>query len=128
MTFTCLAIVMFLGMLLKAVANAEAPDQDVCPKPPSTPLQEAARYILAAGLFGFAGGITNWIAIKMLFDRICNLPGSGVIPMRFKEIRQARGRRLASRLASRSTRAARVLSARALAAAAQRAAARLVRR
>ena len=35
--------VMFLGMLLKAVANAEAPDQDVCPKPASTPLMSVAR-------------------------------------------------------------------------------------
>ena len=35
-----------------------------------------------------SAGITNWLAVKMLFDRICNLPGSGVIPMRFKEIRE----------------------------------------
>ena len=46
------------------------------------------RWGLAAGLFGFAGGITNWLAVKMLFDRVCGLPGSGVIPMRFKEIRE----------------------------------------
>lgn len=35
-----------------------------------------------------AGGITNWLAVKMLFDRVCHLPGSGVIPMRFKQIRE----------------------------------------
>ena len=28
------------------------------------------RYVLAFGLFGFAGGITNALAVKMLFDRI----------------------------------------------------------
>ena len=27
-------------------------------------------WLLAAGLFGFAGGLTNWLAVKMLFDRI----------------------------------------------------------
>jgi len=47
-----------------------------------------ARYILSFGLFGFAGGITNWLAIKMLFDKIPLLYGSGVIPQQFKEIRQ----------------------------------------
>ena len=48
-----------------------------------------SKYILAFGLFGFAGGITNWLAVKMLFDRVPGLLGSGVIPRRFKEIRQA---------------------------------------
>ena len=48
-----------------------------------------AEWILAAGLFGFAGGITNWLAVKMLFDRIPFLYGSAVIPNRFREIRQA---------------------------------------
>ncbi|CAD7962627.1 unnamed protein product [Amoebophrya sp. A120] len=49
--------------------------------------QREQNYILAFGLFGFAGGFTNWLAIKMLFEPVCNLPGSGVIPARFKEIR-----------------------------------------
>ena len=48
-----------------------------------------AEWILAVGLFGFAGGITNWLAVKMLFDRIPFLYGSAVIPNRFREIRQA---------------------------------------
>lgn len=48
-----------------------------------------SRYILAFGLFGFAGGITNWLAVKMLFDKIPFLLGSGVIPRQFKEIRKA---------------------------------------
>lgn len=48
-----------------------------------------SRYVLAFGLFGFAGGITNWLAVKMLFDRIPFLLGSGVIPRQFKEIRRA---------------------------------------
>ena len=45
-------------------------------------------WILAAGLFGFAGGVTNWLAVKMLFDKVPLLYGSGVIPGRFREIRE----------------------------------------
>lgn len=41
----------------------------------------------SASLFAFSGGITNWLAVKMLFDRIPGLVGSGVIPARFREIR-----------------------------------------
>ncbi|KAL0229069.1 hypothetical protein GEMRC1_013689 [Eukaryota sp. GEM-RC1] len=48
----------------------------------------ASEYILAFGLFGFAGGVTNWLAVKMLFDRIPFIYGSGVIPNRFREIRR----------------------------------------
>merc|ERR1740133_340203 len=76
--------VMLLGMMMTAATKAE----HACPAEPETSGQAMARWVLAAGLFGFAGGITNWLAIKMLFDRVCNLPGSGVIPHRFKEIRQ----------------------------------------
>jgi uncharacterized membrane protein YheB (UPF0754 family) len=45
-------------------------------------------WVLVAGLFGLAGGVTNWLAVKMLFDRVPLLYGSGVIPNRFREIRQ----------------------------------------
>lgn len=47
------------------------------------------KFILSAGIFGFSGGITNWLAVKMLFERVPLLYGSGVIPNRFKDIRQA---------------------------------------
>ena len=46
------------------------------------------EWVLAAGLFGLAGGVTNWLAVKMLFDRVPLLYGSGVIPNRFREIRR----------------------------------------
>jgi len=51
-----------------------------------------SRCVLSAGLFGFSGGITNAIAVKMLFDRIYVAPGisligSGIIENKFKEIR-----------------------------------------
>ena len=51
-------------------------------------LETAAPWLLAAGVFGFAGGITNWLAVKMLFDRVPLLYGSGVIPNRFEDIRE----------------------------------------
>ena len=40
-------------------------------------------------MFAFAGGITNWLAIKMLFERIPLLYGSGIIENQFVEIRGA---------------------------------------
>jgi len=52
--------------------------------------RESCAYIypLSMGLFAFAGGVTNWVAIKMLFDEIPFVYGSGIIPKRFKEIRK----------------------------------------
>jgi len=47
---------------------------------------EASKYVLSCGLMAVTGGFTNFIAIKMLFDKMI-LPGSGIIPARFKEIR-----------------------------------------
>jgi uncharacterized membrane protein YheB (UPF0754 family) len=44
--------------------------------------------VLSVGLFAFSGGITNSLAIKMLFDRVPGFYGSGVIQLRFEEIRE----------------------------------------
>ena len=44
--------------------------------------------IFMAGLFGLSGGLTNWIASHMLFEKIPFLFGSGVIPLRFKELKE----------------------------------------
>ncbi len=44
-------------------------------------------YILNTGLFALSGGITNWLAVYMLFERVPGLYGSGVIPMRFEEFK-----------------------------------------
>lgn len=46
------------------------------------------NFVLAIGVFGFAGGITNWLAVKMLFDKIPGLYGSGVIPNQYQNIRK----------------------------------------
>ncbi|MBT6276379.1 MAG: DUF445 family protein [Chromatiales bacterium] len=43
--------------------------------------------ILMTGLFALSGGLTNWLAVHMLFERIPLLYGSGVIPTRFEEFK-----------------------------------------
>ena len=43
--------------------------------------------LLTIGLFSLAGGITNWLAIHMLFEKVPGLYGSGVISARFEEFK-----------------------------------------
>ena len=43
--------------------------------------------VLNTGLFALSGGVTNWLAIHMLFERIPGFYGSGVIPARFEEFK-----------------------------------------
>ena len=43
--------------------------------------------VLNTGLFALSGGITNWLAVHMLFERVPLLYGSGVIPLRFEEFK-----------------------------------------
>jgi uncharacterized membrane protein YheB (UPF0754 family) len=49
------------------------------------PLREP---ILNTGLFALAGGVTNWLAIHMLFEKVPGLYGSGVISARFEDFKQ----------------------------------------
>ena len=44
--------------------------------------------IFMAGLFALSGGLTNWLAIHMLFEKVPILYGSGVIPERFEDFKQ----------------------------------------
>lgn len=46
-------------------------------------------YVLNTGLFALSGGITNWLAVHMLFERVPLLYGSGVIQLRFEEFKLA---------------------------------------
>ncbi len=46
-----------------------------------------SHIILTTGLFALSGGITNWLAIHMLFEKVPGLYGSGVIPSRFEEFK-----------------------------------------
>ncbi len=45
--------------------------------------------MLNTGLFALSGGITNWLAVHMLFERVPGLYGSGVIQIRFKDFKRA---------------------------------------
>ncbi|KNC50745.1 uncharacterized protein AMSG_06634 [Thecamonas trahens ATCC 50062] len=80
---------MILGLIIVASTPGGVPDRRkvTCPPDAVSGSNVFGQYILAFGLFGFAGGVTNWLAVKMLFDNVCGLPGSGVIPKRFREIR-----------------------------------------
>ncbi len=49
-----------------------------------SPLHEV---ILSTGLFALAGGVTNWLAIHMLFEKVPGLYGSGVISARFEDFK-----------------------------------------
>lgn len=48
---------------------------------------ELKTLVLNTGLFALSGGITNWLAIHMLFERVPGFYGSGVIPARFEEFK-----------------------------------------
>ena len=44
-------------------------------------------YVLNTGLFALSGGLTNFLAVHMLFERVPGIYGSGVIPLRFEEFK-----------------------------------------
>lgn len=46
-----------------------------------------ADILFTTGLFALSGGVTNWLAVHMLFEKIPFLYGSGVIPSRFEEFK-----------------------------------------
>jgi uncharacterized membrane protein YheB (UPF0754 family) len=46
-----------------------------------------ADAVLSTGLFALAGGVTNWLAIHMLFEKVPGLYGSGVVVDRFESFK-----------------------------------------
>lgn len=48
-----------------------------------------SELVRTVGLFATSGAITNWLAIHMLFEKVPGLYGSGVIPARFEEFKEA---------------------------------------
>tara|TARA_B100000676_G_scaffold282696_1_gene308720 strand:- start:5732 stop:6418 length:687 start_codon:yes stop_codon:yes gene_type:complete len=44
-------------------------------------------HLFSVGIFALSGGLTNWLAVHMLFEKIPFLFGSGVIPNRFEEFK-----------------------------------------
>lgn len=45
--------------------------------------------MMNTGLFAVSGAVTNWLAIHMLFEKVPGLYGSGVIPARFEDFKNA---------------------------------------
>lgn len=45
------------------------------------------EHIRTVGFFALSGGLTNWLAVIMLFDKIPLIYGSGVIPNHFDEFK-----------------------------------------
>lgn len=45
--------------------------------------------VFTIGIFALSGGITNWLAVHMLFEKVPFLYGSGVIPNRFEDFKEA---------------------------------------
>ncbi|GKT26831.1 hypothetical protein ADUPG1_013499 [Aduncisulcus paluster] len=52
-----------------------------------SPESHWAMIIWNIGLFSLSGGLTNQLAVVMIFDRIPGLTGSGVLLVKFREIR-----------------------------------------
>jgi uncharacterized membrane protein YheB (UPF0754 family) len=48
-----------------------------------------SNLIFMTGVFALSGGMTNWLAIHMLFEKVPLLYGSGVVPNRFQEFKAA---------------------------------------
>ncbi len=44
--------------------------------------------VLSTGLFALSGALTNWLAVHMLFERVPGLYGSGVIALRFEDLKR----------------------------------------
>ena len=49
--------------------------------------QKYSEIMYLTGLFALSGGITNWLAIHMLFEKVPFFYGSGVVPSRFEEFK-----------------------------------------
>jgi len=48
-----------------------------------------SEHVFSTGIFALSGAITNWLAIHMLFEKVPFLYGSGVVPSRFVEFKDA---------------------------------------
>ena len=73
LTIICIVLLCMTGVILR-LALPEHPNQKWCTVGRT---ETATCYLLSFGLFGFAGGFTNWLAIIMLFRRVPLLYGSG---------------------------------------------------
>jgi uncharacterized membrane protein YheB (UPF0754 family) len=49
--------------------------------------RDYAEFFFTVGVFALSGGLTNWLAVHMLFEKVPLLYGSGVIPNHFQEFK-----------------------------------------
>ena len=49
---------------------------------------DATPILFMTGLFALSGGVTNWLAIHMLFEKVPFLYGSGIILNKFEEFKE----------------------------------------
>ena len=49
--------------------------------------RDYTEYFFTVGVFALSGGLTNWLAVHMLFEKVPLLYGSGVIPNHFQEFK-----------------------------------------
>lgn len=47
------------------------------------------KIVLNVGLFALSGGLTNWLAIHMLFEKVPGFYGSGVVQLHFEDFKKA---------------------------------------
>lgn len=47
----------------------------------------ASDIVRNTGLFALAGGVTNWLAVHMLFEKVPGLYGSGIVSARFADFK-----------------------------------------
>ena len=52
------------------------------------PILDATPILFMTGLFALSGGVTNWLAIHMLFEKVPLLYGSGIILNKFEEFKK----------------------------------------
>lgn len=50
-------------------------------------IPDHGEIVTMTGLFALSGGVTNWLAVHMLFEKIPGLYGSGVIPASFEDFK-----------------------------------------
>ncbi len=51
-------------------------------------ISDATPILFLTGLFALSGGVTNWLAIHMLFEKVPFLYGSGIIQNKFEEFKE----------------------------------------
>lgn len=76
-TFGCISIFVTFLLLVSGIVLVANDKKSV------KTVKIACELVRAAGLFGFTGGVTNWLGIKLIFNRIPGVFFSGAITKNF---------------------------------------------